>query len=109
MKMLILARGKVVETLGALVRRAGEVADKETIFAEVWPGTRVVESSLTRNISVLRKALDEEEGESLIQTVSKRGYRFIEDVAVEGLRIDPRLDPLRDQARFQEALRRVGS
>lgn len=74
---------KVVETLLVLVRRSGEVVDKDTIFREVWPGTHVVESSLTRNISLLRKALDHDEESPLIQTVSKRGYRFIPVVVIE--------------------------
>jgi DNA-binding winged helix-turn-helix (wHTH) protein len=68
---------KAIETLAVLFGRAGEVVDKETMFRLVWPGTFVAESSLTKNISMLRKVLDENaSGESVIQTVSKRGYRF---------------------------------
>lgn len=75
--VLVALPPKVIETLGVLLDRAGEVVDKETLFRLVWPGTFVAESSLTKNISLLRKVLDEDSsGESLIQTVSKRGYRF---------------------------------
>lgn len=72
---------KVVDTLIVLVENAGEVVDKETLFRTVWPDTSVVESSLTRNISLLRKTLAEGgNGETIIQTVSKRGYRFVPEV-----------------------------
>src|SRR3712207_5548905 len=63
-----------------LVEHAGEVVDKDTIFRLVWPDTFVVESSLTKNISLLRKALDGDGAESAIQTVSKRGYRFTAEI-----------------------------
>jgi DNA-binding winged helix-turn-helix (wHTH) protein len=69
---------KVVDTLIVLVERAGDIVDKDTLMHTVWPDTTVVESSLTRNISLLRKALAEgSNGEPVIQTVSKRGYRFL--------------------------------
>ena len=69
---------KVVDTLIVLVERAGEVVDKDTLMHAVWPDTSVVDSSLTRNISLLRKALaGSGNGEAVIQTVSKRGYRFL--------------------------------
>lgn len=72
---------KVVDTLIVLVEHAGEVVDKDTLMHAVWPDTSVVESSLTRNISLLRKALgDGRTGENIIQTVSKRGYRFVPPV-----------------------------
>lgn len=72
---------KVVDTLIVLVEHAGEVVDKDTLMHAVWPDTSVVESSLTRNISLLRKALAEGgSGETIIQTISKRGYRFLPPV-----------------------------
>jgi len=72
---------KVVDTLIVLVERAGEVVDKDTLIHAVWPDTSVVDSSLTRNISLVRKALaGSGSGEAVIQTVSKRGYRFLPHV-----------------------------
>lgn len=74
---------KVVDTLLVLVERAGEVVDKDTLIQSVWPDTSVVESSLTRNISLLRKTLAEGgNSEVVIQTVSKRGYRFLPAVEI---------------------------
>ena len=74
---------KVVDTLIVLVEHAGAVVDKHTLMHSVWPDTSVVESSLTRNISMLRKALAEGGNEeAVIQTVSRRGYRFLPQVEV---------------------------
>jgi DNA-binding winged helix-turn-helix (wHTH) protein len=68
---------KAVQTLLVLVESAGDVVSKEALFQRVWPGTFVVESSLTRNISALRKVLEEDGGlEGAIETIPKRGYRF---------------------------------
>ncbi len=68
---------KVAETLLLLVQSAGEVVDKRELLEKLWPDTFVEEGSLARNISVLRKALEEESsGQEYITTISKRGYRF---------------------------------
>ena len=63
---------KEFDTLLVLVEHSGELVDKETIVSRVWPDTFVSDSSLTRNISVLRRAL----GDGMIETVPKFGYRF---------------------------------
>ena len=68
---------KVLETLLVLVRRHGSLVAKEELMQAVWPDSFVEESNLTRNISVLRKALG---GSHFIETVPKRGYRFVGDV-----------------------------
>ena len=52
---------------------------------QVWPDSFVEENNLAQNISILRKALGEgKEGEHCIQTVPKRGYRFVADVRSTG-------------------------
>jgi TolB-like protein/DNA-binding winged helix-turn-helix (wHTH) protein/Tfp pilus assembly protein PilF len=72
---------KAIEVLGFLLERRGHVATKEDLLAKVWPGTFVEESTLTRSISVLRKALgDTPDGHTYILTVPKRGYRFVAEV-----------------------------
>jgi DNA-binding winged helix-turn-helix (wHTH) protein/tetratricopeptide (TPR) repeat protein len=76
---------KSVAVLVVLVDHAGDVVDKTTIFSAVWPETFVVESSLTKNISLLRKTLQTAEGAPLIETVSKRGYRFAAPVTVTAI------------------------
>jgi TolB-like protein/Flp pilus assembly protein TadD len=77
---------KAVDTLLMLVENAGTVIDKEKIIKQVWKDAFVEEGSLTRAISILRKALEQDEnGPEYIATISKRGYRFVADVtAISG-------------------------
>jgi TolB-like protein/Tfp pilus assembly protein PilF len=79
---------KAAETLVVLVENAGELVEKEELLRRVWPDVVVGEGSLTRTISVLRKALGQRsDGEEYIATASKRGYRFtarVERTEAEG-------------------------
>jgi DNA-binding winged helix-turn-helix (wHTH) protein/tetratricopeptide (TPR) repeat protein len=68
---------KAAETLRVLVQHAGLVVSKETLLREVWPGTFVEEGGLTRNICDLRHALTGLDNGSPIQTIPRRGYRFV--------------------------------
>ena len=72
---------KVFETLLVLVESGGRILDKETLMQRLWQDSFVEEANLTVNISQLRKALGQSEGgERFIDTVPKRGYRFIANV-----------------------------
>lgn len=71
---------KVFDTLVALVQRAGQLVGKEELMGEVWANSYVEESNLTQNVFVLRKVLSDREGRPFIETVSKRGYRFVATV-----------------------------
>src|SRR5215470_9175417 len=74
---------KTFEILLALVRSNGHLVTKDELMRQVWPDSFVEEANLTVNISALRKALGEtHEGQQYIETVPKRGYRFIAKVAV---------------------------
>lgn len=74
---------KALETLVVLVQRAGRLTSREELIEAVWPDTVVEENNLSVNISMLRKALgDSEEGEKYIETVPRRGYRFVAQVKV---------------------------
>jgi DNA-binding winged helix-turn-helix (wHTH) protein/TolB-like protein/Tfp pilus assembly protein PilF len=74
---------KVVLTLIVLVRNAGRMVDKTDLMKAVWPDTFVEEGALTRNISLLRKALGDTGDEAVyIETIPKRGYRFVAPVRV---------------------------
>lgn len=73
---------KVFDTLVMLVRDSGHVVSKEELMRAIWPDSFVEEGNLTRNISVLRKALNPaNEPEQYIDTVAKVGYRFVADVS----------------------------
>ncbi|HEV8486878.1 MAG TPA: winged helix-turn-helix domain-containing protein [Blastocatellia bacterium] len=72
---------KVFDTLVALVEGGGRLIDKDELMMRLWPDTFVEEGTLARNISDLRKALGESSGSGkYIETVPKRGYRFVTDV-----------------------------
>jgi DNA-binding winged helix-turn-helix (wHTH) protein/tetratricopeptide (TPR) repeat protein len=74
---------KAIDTLYYLVSHAPEIVTKEEIISSVWPDTFVVESGLARNISLIRKALEENGGPGpYIETIPKRGYRFVAPVRV---------------------------
>jgi DNA-binding winged helix-turn-helix (wHTH) protein/TolB-like protein len=76
---------KVGETLRVLLERHGTVVEKAELMREVWPDTTVEEIGLARNISQLRKALcDENETGKYIETLPKRGYRFVAEVVQDG-------------------------
>ena len=69
---------KATDILLVLVTNAGELVAKDELLREVWPDTFVEEANLTQNIFRLRKALgDERSGARYIETVTRRGYRFV--------------------------------
>lgn len=72
---------KAYETLVVLVVHSGHVVEKNELMKQVWPETFVEEANLAHNISLLRRALGDGPAEQqYIQTVPKRGYRFIAGV-----------------------------
>lgn len=74
---------KALVTLLVLVRHAGHVVSKEELMQEVWPDTFVEEGNLNVNISTLRKVLGElANGQAFIETVPRRGYRFVAPIEV---------------------------
>ena len=76
---------KAFETLVMLVRKSGRIVEKDDLLAEVWKDTFVEEANISRHIWMLRKTLGENEnGQSYIETIPRRGYRFIADVKEVG-------------------------
>jgi TolB-like protein/DNA-binding winged helix-turn-helix (wHTH) protein/Tfp pilus assembly protein PilF len=74
---------KVFDTLRVLVERRGHLVEKEDLMNLVWADAFVEEANLARCIHTLRKALGEEPGgKRYIETVPKRGYRFVAEVQV---------------------------
>lgn len=72
---------KAFETLLVLVRRSGEIVEKDEFMKIVWSDAFVEESNLSQNIFILRKILgDNPEGRQYIENVPKRGYRFVSTV-----------------------------
>ena len=73
---------KVMEVLGCLAGRAGEVVRREELGEAVWPGTSVTDDVLSRCVSELRKAFgDDRSSPRYIQTIRKGGYRLVAPVS----------------------------
>ncbi|MGH9948205.1 MAG: winged helix-turn-helix domain-containing protein [Pyrinomonadaceae bacterium] len=74
---------KVFDTLEILVENSGQLLTKDDLMKTIWQDQFVEESNLTSNIKMIRKALgDDAAHPQFIETVPRRGYRFIADVAV---------------------------
>src|SRR5207245_8920796 len=74
---------KALRVLGLLVAHAGQLVNKDTLFQVVWPEAAVSDGVLTNCIGELRRALgDTAQAPRFIQTVHRRGYRFLAPVTV---------------------------
>lgn len=72
---------KAFDTLLILVENSGHMLGKDELMQKVWPDSFVEENNLAQNISLLRKILGKGSDEQkYIETVPKRGYRFVADV-----------------------------
>jgi DNA-binding winged helix-turn-helix (wHTH) protein len=71
---------KALEVLLALLQRPGETVSKDELMKAVWPDTFVEEDNLTQMIFLLREAPEDADGQSLIITVPRQGYRFVGNV-----------------------------
>lgn len=72
---------KTFQILLALIENAGRVLTKDMLMKRIWPDTFVEEGNLTKGIFSLRKILGEKPGGgSYIETLPKRGYRFVAEV-----------------------------
>lgn len=78
---------KVMDVLCALLERRGMVVSREDLISRVWKLEFGSDESITRAISLLRRAFRDADGDrEYIETVPKRGYRIIADVrAAEAL------------------------
>ena len=87
-EQLLLRRGqpisltpKAFDTLLVLVQSSGHLVEKDELMKRVWADAFVEEANLARNVWALRKTLEDDNGEHrYIETVPKRGYRFIAPV-----------------------------
>src|SRR6202789_2977328 len=72
---------RAFDILTALVERAGEVVSKAELIAQVWPATVVDEANLKIQVSTLRRALGDGQGDNrYIATVAGRGYNFVASI-----------------------------
>ena len=93
---------RLVDVLRLLVARPGELVTKEQLLEGVWPDVNVTDNALARAISDIRSALgDSPAAPRYIQTVTRRGYRFLGQVdaaargAATGVAAADALEPYR--------------
>ena len=72
---------KILDLLRYLIQSRGQLIAKDDLMREVWPDTIVEENNITVSMSILRKTLGEDRQKPrFIQTVPRRGYRFVAEV-----------------------------
>lgn len=72
---------KALTTLRVLVLSRGHLVEKDVLMKEIWPDEFVEEGNLARHIFILRRALGEStKSPKYIETVPRRGYRFVAPV-----------------------------
>lgn len=85
-------RPLMMNLLVVLVEHAGEVLSKDRILESVWESRFVSDSSLTREVAELRRILgDNRKDPYYIETIPKRGYRYIARVEPAKRLAGPRL------------------
>ena len=74
---------KAFDVLVHLIAHRDRVVTKDELLDAIWTGTFVTPNVLTRAVAQIRKALgDESQDARFIETVARRGYRFIAPVTV---------------------------
>ena len=97
---------KDLETLIVLVEKAGHIVGKEELLEKVWPGVFIEENNLARRVFNLRQVLGEgPDGRKYIETVPKRGYRFVGSVRQLGDSAESPSPPLQSSDSAQSTLR----
>lgn len=72
---------KAFDVLALLVERSGHLVEKDELLRTVWADSFVEEINVARIVHTLRKTLGENEnGNKFIETVAKKGYRFVAEV-----------------------------
>ncbi|MET4209919.1 TolB-like protein [Bradyrhizobium sp. LA2.1] len=70
--------GRAVALLRLLLEKAGKPVAKDALMEAAWPGLAIEESNLTVQIAALRRAFAAVEGGSTwIETLPRRGYRYV--------------------------------
>jgi TolB-like protein/DNA-binding winged helix-turn-helix (wHTH) protein len=98
-------RPKSFALLHYLVNHSGRLVTKDELLSKIWPDVIVTEDSLTRCISEVRAALEDTD-QTMIKTVSKRGYLFAGPVTLQDERVA--LPPTERLPESKRAVRRTG-
>ena len=77
---------RALKLLSVLVENSGRIVEKQELMRRVWEDAFVEEGNITYTIRLLRKTLaDERQSPRYIETVPKRGYRFIAEINEVGV------------------------
>lgn len=94
---------KAFDILVVLIQRSGHLVDKQQLIESVWPGVFVEEGNISVMIHALRKAFGTNGGDrKYIETVSKRGYRFVAEVRLIEAEPLPPIKPIRSELGTEE-------
>src|SRR5688572_5034271 len=75
---------KIIDLLLYLAARPSTLVTKDELFRALWPDVAVTDNALTQAVSELRQALGDDPGKpTYVQTVARRGYRFVASVVAE--------------------------
>lgn len=107
-EQVLLCAGKPVQVtprafavLRLLVDNAGHVVEKQELMRTVWVDAVVEEANLPQTICILRKVLGERNlghhSRDYIETVARRGYRFVAAVRILDESADLRLESLKQR------------
>jgi TolB-like protein/DNA-binding winged helix-turn-helix (wHTH) protein/Tfp pilus assembly protein PilF len=96
---------KAFDVLVFLLENAGRVIEKQEIFDHAWKGAFVGDNALTKVIKEIRHALEDPAGDPhYIETVPKRGYRFIGDVLVR-ISLSPEMESSTERSAVRSKIR----
>src|SRR5271165_7060599 len=85
-----------IQILAALLEQAGQVVPREDLQRRLWPGGTFVdyEQSLNKAVNKLREALGDSAAKPIyIETLARRGYRFVAPVEVDRPKTDTTQEP----------------
>jgi TolB-like protein len=75
---------RAVSLLRLLLERAGAPVSKDALIEAAWPGLAVEDSNLTVQIAALRRVFEGAGGSSWIETLPRRGYRYVGPAVTTG-------------------------
>ena len=99
---LVPLKRKAIEILLVLIEKHGQLVEKDELMRRIWPDSFVEDGNLTVHIWQLRKTLGAEGGDCRIDTIPRRGYRFIGAVERESAIEEPSapaINPLNSHAK----------
>jgi len=74
---------RAVAVLQALLERLGAPVSKDELMRAAWPGVAVEDDNLTVQIAALRRVFEEEpDAHRWIETLPRRGYRFVGPITI---------------------------